>query len=269
MPLSDAQSGSSKLGIEDLSSVVFERTDLGTAAIKSSVSDIPRTLRTLMLVVDGRSNVAQYQPFLSAMGSLPEKFDELERLGYLRRKAKETLASKANDERIQKATIDDVVSRPIKPTISQTVETLNEADLLNLALDISVLKGPDYGNASNNFAPELQALASNISRDSKVSYLATGVSLYRQSDNQNLTGSRLYTDTPTLQDLLAEMEKFLSSEAGLDGLPLALMFGQITSLAQLRRELPAYLELIQPYGAKADVHVKQLSDLLDRAQSQS
>ncbi len=267
MPPSDVQSVNPMPSIDDLSSVIFERTDLGTAAIKSSVSEIPRTLRTLMLVVDGRSSVAQYQPFLSALGSLPEKFDELERLGYLRRKVKETLVSKASDELVQRATIDDVISRPIKPATSQTVAALNEAALLNLALDMSVLTGPNYGGTSSNFAPELQALASNISRDTKASFLATGVSLYSQSDGQNLASAKLSTDIPTLQDLLAEMENFLSSTAGLEGLPLALMFGQITSLAQLRRELPTYLELLQPYGDQADVHVRHLAGLLDRAQS--
>lgn len=266
MPLSDATTGTSVPSIDDLSSVIFERTDLGTAAIKSSVSEIPRTLRTLMLVVDGRSNVAQYQPFLSALGSLPEKFDELERLGYLRRKVNETLPSKASHERLQRATIDEVVSRPITPAAAQSAAALNEADLLNLALDMSVLAGPDYGNAGSNFAPDLQALASNLKRDPEASFFATGVSLHRPNDSQIPADLKLSTNTPTLQDLLAEMENFLSNTAGLDGLPLALMFGQITSLAQLRRELPTYLELLQPYGDQADVHVRHLAGLLDRAQ---
>jgi hypothetical protein len=267
MPPSDARSGTPLSGIEDLSSVVFERTDLGTAAIKSSASDIPRTLRTLMLVVDGRSNVAQYQPFLSPLGSLPEKFDELERLGYLRRRVSEPLAIKASNERVQRATIDDVISRPIKPAATQSAASFNEADLLSLARDMSVLTGPNNGNAATSFAPDLQALASNLNRNPEASLLATEVSLRSAGSSQSAGNSKLSTDTPTLQDLLAEMENFLSSAAGLEGLPLALMFGQITSLAQLRRELPAYLELLQPYGAKADMHVRQLSDLLDRAQS--
>ena len=267
MPPSDAKPGSPASGIDSFSSVVFERTDLGTAAIKSSANDIPRTLRTLMLVVDGRSQVAQYQPFLSALGSLPEKFDELEKLGYLRRKGSQPLASGISSERVQRATIDDVIIKTDKPAPDPGFTSLNEADLLALALDMSVLTGPNHGNSGSNFAPDLQALASNLTLDPKANLLATGASIYASKDSLNHTGSNVSLDAPTLQDLLQEMENFLSGTAGLDGLPLALMFGQITSLAQLRRELPSYLELLQPYGDKADIHVRHLAGLLDRALS--
>jgi hypothetical protein len=267
MPASDAQSGGLKPSSDDLSSVVFERTDLGTAAVKSTANDIPRNLRTLMLVVDGRSQVAQYEPFLTALGSLPEKFEQLERLGYVRRKDGSSAANSVVSQRVQLATIDDVVSKPIKSPAAPSVNSLNEKDLLNFALDMSVLTGPSSGNAGGNFAPDLQVLAKNINRDPEASLLATDMSLHESSINPIFARSKLSSDIPTLQDLLAKMEDFLSSTAGLDGLPLALMFGQITSLAQLRRELPAYLELIQPYGAAADTHVEQLAGLLDRAQS--
>lgn len=266
MPESGAQSGIPVPSIDDTSSVVFERTDLGTAVIKSTASEIPRTLRTLMMVVDGRSQVAQYQPFLSALGSLPEKFNELERLGYVRRKISNLPPNNPRSESIQRATIDDVISRPIESATVTSANSLSEADLLSLALDMSVLAGPDNGNASNSFAPDLLTLASKLNRDPEANFLASDTPLVGSNYIQTPANSKLPSERPTLQDLLGEMESFLSSVAGLDGLPLALMFGQITSLAQLRRELPAYLELLQPYGDKADAHVRKLSDLLDRAQ---
>ena len=61
------------------------------------------------------------------------------------------------------------------------------------------------------------------------------------------------------------MERFLSRAAGLDGLPIALMLEQITSLSLLRRELPAYLQLIQSYGVDAEVHGQRLTSLLKQA----
>lgn len=267
MPSSDAQPGTHSSSNESLSSVVFERTDLGTAAVKSISDDIPRSLRTLMLVIDGRSQVAQYEPFLTALGSLPDKFEELERMGYVRRKSGQSAVSSPSGELIQKATIDDVIARPIKPVSAPSTTSLNEADLLSFALDMSVLQGPQYANNSSSFVPDLQALASNLNRDPQASFVNTSISPDNSIYNKKLLNSKPTADTPTLQDLLGEMESFLSSTAGLDGLHLALMFGQITSLAQLRRELPAYLELLQPYGAIADTHVERLAGLLDRAQS--
>ena len=279
MPLADALLSGSGAGSEILSSVVFERTDLGIAAIKSSASDIPRRLRTLMLVVDGRSDVSQYEPFLSSLGPLPEKFAELERLGYLRRKG---------GERVQSTKITDVISRPVAPPVASALSlpvalpglpraaapspiaaptsSITEAELLNFALDSSALTGPNFGSSGSNFAPDLQALASHLNKDPQAKLSAPDAATTGAGAGSSLFTRSFATDVPTLQDLLGEMENFLSSVAGLDGLPLALMFGQITSLAQLRRELPAYLTLLQPYGAVADAHVQRLSGLLDRAQ---
>lgn len=272
MPLADALTSGSGAVLEVLSSVVFERTDLGIAAIKSSASDIPRKLRTLMLVVDGRSNVSQYEPFLSALEPLPEKFAELERLGYLRRKG---------GEQVQSTKITDVISRPVSPPVASAASSravalnattapassVTEAELLNFALNSSALTGPNFGSAGSNFAPDLQALASNLNKDPQAKLSAPDVATNSAGASSSLFTRSFATDVPTLQDLLGEMENFLSSVAGLDGLPLALMFGQITSLAQLRRELPAYLMLLQPYGAVADAHVERLAGLLDQAQA--
>ena len=268
MPALDVQPEPSRANLDTLSSVVFERTELGTAAVKSSASDIPRKLRDLLLVVDGRSDVAQYEPFLSALSPLPEKFDELERLGYVRRKRNEKFpASKLTEDVTQLFNLLKPAKAAIANMAPAPAASLTEADLLNFALDLAALKGPNLEASANSLAPELQTLATRLNAHPEADLVATGIAPYSSLGGSTGAGNKVHTDRPTLQDLLEEMENFLSSVAGLDGLPLALMFGQITSLAQLRRELPAYLEVLQPYGAQADVHVERLADLLDRAQS--
>ena len=71
-----------------------------------------------------------------------------------------------------------------------------------------------------------------------------------------------------LKNMLGVMEGFLACHAGLDGLPLALVFEQITSIAQLRRELPAYFELIRSYGADARIHEKQLAEMFTETETE-
>ena len=73
--------------MEALARIVFERTPQGLMATKVlDDSGVPKRLRTLLLAVDGRTPVAQFVPFLTALAPLSEKFEELERLGLLRRK---------------------------------------------------------------------------------------------------------------------------------------------------------------------------------------
>ena len=144
MPALDMQPDPSRADLEALSSVVFERTDLGTAAVKSSASDIPRRLRTLLLVVDGRSDVAQYEPFLSALRPLPEKFDELERLGYLRRKRDEKLStSRPADDVARPFNLPEPAKAVVARVAPAPVSSLTEADLLNFALDSAALSIPE------------------------------------------------------------------------------------------------------------------------------
>ena len=69
-----------------------------------------------------------------------------------------------------------------------------------------------------------------------------------------------------LEDLLAEMEAFLSQAVGLDGLPVAIMVAQISSIEQLRLEVPSYSELMRSYGlgAPTEAHIASLETQLAR-----
>ncbi len=72
--------------------------------------------------------------------------------------------------------------------------------------------------------------------------------------------------TATLKELLAEMEAFLSQAIGLDGLPVAIMVAQISSIEQLRLALPSYIELMRSYGlgAQTEAHISSLESQLAR-----
>ena len=68
-----------------------------------------------------------------------------------------------------------------------------------------------------------------------------------------------------LVTVTAEMQRFLTQHAGMEGLPVVLMLEQIRSLAQCRQELPDYLALIAPFGEAAQAHARHLHALLDTA----
>ena len=119
------------------------------------------------------------------------------------------------------------------------------------------------------FALELQALAQQMGSTGWQRDVSAGAALpaVKQPNGHDPRPVAMAesASSQTLQDVLAFMEGFLSRAAGLDALPIALMLAQITSLTQLRRELPSYRQLIQSYGVDAEVHGQQLTSLLDRA----
>ena len=62
------------------------------------------------------------------------------------------------------------------------------------------------------------------------------------------------------------MEAFLSQAVGMDGLPVAIMVAQISSIEQLRLEMPLWSELMRSYGlgAPAEAHLASLESQLVR-----
>lgn len=246
--------------MEALATVVFERTPQGAVVIKSTGDEVPRRLRTLLLAVDGRSPVAQYVPFLTAFAPLSEKFAELEQMGYLRRKSGPP-AQPAQPPQLPSATgVPQALARPLS----------YESDLNDIARNLFAQAMPPTAPPVDPFALELQALAAQMGRpdwQKEADRAGVPAAKWPHAGAGRCVDAPASVSTPTLQDLLREMEGFLSRSAGLEGLPVALMLEQITNLAQLRRELPSYRQLIQSYGVDAAAHGQRLASLLDQAGS--
>jgi hypothetical protein len=68
----------------NLLEVVFAVTPAGYAALRNVSDPLNLDLKTVLTLVDGLCPVGQYIPFLLAFDPLPEKFQILERMGYLR-----------------------------------------------------------------------------------------------------------------------------------------------------------------------------------------
>lgn len=239
--------------MENLATVIFERTMAGTDAIRAAGDAIPRQLRTLLLAIDGRSPVSQYVPFLTVLAPLSEKFAQLETMGLARRR---TPVAGAH------------VFAPPSPAApagaqdTQLPQQVTEAELREFARQmpnplVSLQPPPD----PSNFAGALQVLAERPHVQGTL-------------DNRRSMASAqasAFTDTAVsssaLTSLLAHMQAYLSHVAGMEGLPVALMLEQITSLAQLRQELPSYAELVTSYGGNPEAHLKTLAGLLEQAQA--
>jgi hypothetical protein len=246
--------------MEALATVVFERTPKGAVAIKSTGDEVPRRLRTLLLAVDGRSPVAQYVPFLTAFAPLSEKFAELEDMGYLKRKGSVTTDAVDRFERAQNSGFGALLPRIDAKSADSGFVAIQETDLRALATSPVARQN---GKVVNAFELELQALARQMSG---AAAMGAPAAASQQADvRANIPMPITAPAAPQLPDLLREMERFLSKSAGAEALPVVLMLEQIKTLAQLRAELPGYVELVQRYGSEADQHIERLAGLLDQA----
>ena len=249
--------------MENLATIVFERTPAGAIAIRTAGDAVPRQLRTLLLAIDGRSPVSQYVPFLTALAPLSEKFAQLEVMGFARRRTAATdggvLAPSSH------ALLPPLPLSPpamAAPQENRQAQQVTEAELRDFASQLPIASAPPPATPiTNDFANELQAFARRS----------------RFGDTMDGAGSPTRTEAPVskvatplvpaLANLLAHMQTYLSDVAGMEGLPVVLMLEQITSLAQLRNELPSYAELVASYGGNPTAHIKTLTGLLDEAQA--
>ena len=249
--------------MENLATIVFERTPAGAVAIKAAGDAVPRQLRTLLLAIDGRSPVSQYVPFLTALAPLSEKFAQLEAMGFARRHT-----ATADGRTLAPSSHALLPPQPLSPPATATlqegrqVQQVTEAELRDFASQLPTTSSPPPAMPiSNAFANELQAFAQRSRFNDTVN---SADSPARPEVSVPKVAAPLQ---PVLANLLAHMQAYLSDVAGMEGLPVALMLEQITSLSQLRKELPSYTELVASYGGNPTAHINTLTGLLDEAQA--
>ena len=242
-----------------LTAIVFERTPEGAAQVNSSSNTLPQALRSVLLAVDGRSSVARYEPFLPALMPLDEKFAALEQLGLLRRTGSDT-AGRVGLTRPALATETAEVGVPDTAPAAPTSDFESELQALSRQLGVipdNAARRADQGGPSGLW----DGMASWADLVNNATPTATlGAPLPRP---EPLVPARAAI---RLEDLLAEMEAFLSEAIGLDGLPVAIMVAQISSIEQLRLEVPSYCELMRSYGlgAPTEAHIASLETQLAR-----
>ena len=243
--------------MEALATVVFERTLRDAERINSSIDTLPRALRSVLLAVDGCSSVAGYEPLLSALMPLAEKFAALEQLGLLRRKGSITdslvvLTSPSPAPAVAAAGLPRAVSTETAPDFELELRALSRQ--MGLVPDNAVRVAIQSTSPSllNDMEPLVHAAASSAASTPAVA--------------KSPELSAVASATATLKELLAEMEAFLSQAIGLDGLPVAIMVAQISSIEQLRLALPSYIELMRSYGlgAQTEAHISSLESQLAR-----
>lgn len=64
---------------------IFIRSHLGRVEVQSPTSTVPRRLRTMLLLVDGRRTVADFRRSMTRYRNLDESLDMLSKMGLIER----------------------------------------------------------------------------------------------------------------------------------------------------------------------------------------
>ena len=146
--------------MEALSEVIFERTLSGASAVKLPKDQLPRHLRTLLLAVDGRLPVSSFAPFLTTLAPLSEKFAELERLGFLKRKGGSPPIADPNCQAAQDT------SGPTAISIEARLSDIKPWSIVEIESVSLTNKRPEapISPVDTSFELELQAYALEIAR---------------------------------------------------------------------------------------------------------
>lgn len=226
---------------ETLADVVFFRSDKDPDTLFKLHPELPRETKTLLLAVDGRSPVAKYALFLTSLIPLSAKFELLEQLGFLLRVGGLPVRSISPQGNAADAT------KGVVPITEAALQALSMAfgfaavspskSATVLEQDLMALAGGPVPNPSQKPSQVRPSATSSL-----------GVSLDPLS---------------ALEAAKAEILQFLTAEAQMDGLSLALMLEHIHSIDKLRLEMPDYLRLVEPLGQRASAHIRKLSILLN------
>ena len=243
--------------MEALATVVFERTLKGAERINSSTDTLPRSLRSVLLAVDGRSSVARYEPFLPTLMPLDEKFAALEQLGLLQRKGGIILESLAVLTSPALAPSGASVGLPH----TESMEPVSDFELELRALSHQTGLVPD-----NSVRMAVRDISTGNLNDVTSLVEAPGRDASTPSGPKPPEPSAVVGAAEVLKALQDEMEAFLTQAIGLDGLPVVIMVAQISSIEQLRLALPSYNELMRSYGlgAQTEAHISSLESQLAR-----
>jgi hypothetical protein len=127
------------------------------------------------------------------------------------------------------------------------------------------MKPNETVSAENSFEHQLAVLARVLHPNAAQSTAHSGQTMIQKTGFDTPKTQDLNREATVLACMLREMEVFLSEVAGLEALPIVLMFKQITKLEQLKEELPAYFNLIDTFTNDKSKHVLQLEKILSNS----
>jgi hypothetical protein len=250
---------------------VYARTGLGTQVARDPASELPRSLRTLLLSIDGRTKVRSYRTMLTHLGDIPTLLQALEGAGYVAATGAQTARQIAGTMATQTGVITATNNPQSQPRSApqlqpQWQQTAQPRDPLPSA------QGPNTLSPSQ-FEARVASNAAYSQPKQSTSDLVTRIQELQTQFTQRPTsipigqsgpgsGSATIIQTARLNSAKALMTDFLLRNLPDVAVEVSISIDRINTLSALESNLADYSQLIAPLGRISAEHLKQLRTLI-------
>jgi hypothetical protein len=222
----------------DADAIVYERTAKGMAASRDPASALPRMMKTLLMAVDGKTNVAMFQQLLPNFGDVAALFDALQANGLV--------APRDAAKPAARAPLRVVPMRDTPPPAARTARTPPPP------VATPPQRAADTGWRSTAAAPSTLQQSDGAAFDP-----------YRALVPNTLSGTRYaIAESSRVRDARSEMTNFLFQYRPDVAMEVTLTLERLETTEQMLRNLDDYKRLVASAGRAAVEHLADVRRIL-------
>jgi hypothetical protein len=210
--------------------MIYERTQQGQFAAYDAGSPLPRKLRSLLKVIDGKTATEVYIKSLESFGDVPKLLESLEMAGLVATVADDSVSDPSGANRAQKSKKPGFLTRLRQVKSDFTTSTASQSHSTELL------------TVSPHLASQAQGLSTRIDREV-----------------QAVTGVQRRT---TLARCVDEMSSFVLAHVPDQAFSILSELEQVTDLEQLAIILGGYEQMVASAGSVAQEHVAHIKQIM-------
>lgn len=230
---------------------VYIRTAAGRSAALNPLSLLPRSMRTLLTVIDGHSDSSIYQTRLPSLGDVQVLLDSLEKSGYIQTAYKAAVMSRAVGHALSSA---PSLVVPWSDTHAGDIEPDESAPASDASNPPEKYIEPHVAAATPD---ELSVIASAQHSPAPVQ-VTPSVIAPNLVPNNSIANSSQYK----LRSAILMISDFVTLHMPAESIEIILTLEGLDSIEQLMTNLSGYASLISSLGDPAQQHLAQLKTAL-------
>jgi hypothetical protein len=244
-------------------SIIYARTGIGTMVARDPASELPRSLRTLLLAVDGRTKVVSYRTMLTHLGDIPTLLQALERAGYIAatgaQSARQIAGSMSTQAGVITATANPsthagTLLRDLTPPPAPAPPAPATFSSSHLETRPAGPFAPTQSKPpTNDLVSRIQELQTQFTQrppTTQIGYSGPG------------SGSASIIQNARLNSAKELMTDFLLRHLPDVAVEVSISIDRLNTLSALEANLTDYSQLIAPLGRTSAEHLKQLRSLI-------
>ncbi len=232
---------------------VYIRTAAGRSAALNPLSLLPRSMRTLLTVIDGHSDSSVYQSRLPSLGDVQLLLDSLEKSGYVQTAYKAAVISKATSVGHALSSAPSLVV-PWSDTHAGDIEPKKSEPISDTASAATKYIEPHIAAAT----PDELSIIANAQHKPVPVQVTPSVIAPNLVPNNSTANSSQYK----LRSAILLISDFVTLHMPAESIEIILTLEGLDSIEQLMASFSGYASLIAPLGQPAQQHLIELKTQL-------